>query len=55
MIYRTIYDYLQQPPENVYYNQWRPGLDSNIKVEDEDDDMIKNVSEKNILLRVNYT
>lgn len=21
MIYRTIYDYLQQPPENVYYNQ----------------------------------
>lgn len=40
MTYRTIYDYLQRPSQNVYYNKWRPGLDSNIKVEGDNGDKI---------------
>lgn len=40
MIYQIIYDYLQQPLENVYYNKWRSGYDSNIEVEDDDGDKI---------------
>lgn len=54
MTYQTIYDYLQRPSQNVYCNQWRPGLDSNMKVEDDNDDKIYTISELISLLWVNY-
>lgn len=54
MTYRTIYDYLQRPSQNVYYKQWRPGLDSNIKVEDDIGDKINTNSELISLLWANH-
>lgn len=45
MTYQTMYDYLQRPSQNVYCNQWRPGLDSNIKVEYDNGDKINTISE----------
>lgn len=54
MTYQTIYDYLQRPSQNVYYNQWRPGLDSNIKVEDDNGDKINTISELISLLWANH-
>lgn len=54
MTYQTIYDYLQRPSQNVYYNQWRPGLDSNIKVEYDNGDKINTISELLSLLWANH-